>query len=110
MAKQRPATLLLQVSGRQGLAWYVSEEALRALTVIMSSVTNSSIRCSDCQASAVKLTTASVSVFGGFIHYLVKGWIDVVCKLNLCYWGVARSSCSDSKPNNALCTAVLRFQ
>ena len=92
------------------LAWYVSEETLRALTMVMPSMPYSSIRRSDGEASTVKLTTASVSVFRGFIHYLVKGGVDIVCKLDLSYWGVARSCCSNSKSNNALQQKVSSLQ
>ena len=78
--------------------------------MVMPSMPHSPIRRSDGEASAVKLTTASVSVFGGFIHYLVKSRVDVVCKLDLSYWGVARSCCSNSKSNNALQLNVLSRQ
>lgn len=88
-----------------GIAWYVSKEALRALTVIVPSMANSPIRCSDCQASAVKLATTSISVLGGFIHYLVKSRVDVVCKLDFSYCCVTSCSCSNSKANNTLCSA-----
>lgn len=89
----------------QVLAWYVSKETLRALTVIVPSMTDSPVRCSDRQASTVELPTTSISVLGGFVHYLVKGRVDVVCKLDFSNCCVAGCSCSNTKANNALCSA-----
>lgn len=78
--------------------------------MVMPSMSHSPIRRSDGEASAVEFTTASIPVFGGFIHYLVKGRVDVICKLDLSYWGVARSCCSNSESNNALQLTVLSLQ
>ncbi len=69
--------------------WNMCEEALRALTVIVPSVTNSPIGRSDGQTPTVELTTTPVSVFGGLVDNLIKCRIDVVCKLYLSYRSAA---------------------
>ena len=54
------------VSKRSGqkcvLAWYVSEEGFRTLTVVMAPMPDSPVWRSNCQASTVKVSTTSVPI------------------------------------------------
>lgn len=84
------------------LAWYMSEEGLWALTVIVPSMTHSTVGCPHCQAPAFKFTPASVAVFGCLIDDLVKCRVYVICKLDLCNWCAAQCSSANPKAHNAL--------
>ena len=88
--------------GLMMLTWDVCEEALRALAVVVPSMTNSPIWRPDSQSPAIKLTTTSISVLGGFIDDLIKGRVYVVCKLDFSYRGATHCSCSNAKADNAL--------
>lgn len=56
----------------------------------------------DGKSTHVELTTAAVSDLRSFVYKLVKGWVDVIRELDLCYGSVAHGSESDSEACDAL--------
>jgi hypothetical protein len=59
-------------------------------------------RCSDCQASTVKGGPTAISELSCLVDQLVKRWVDVVCKLDLCYCCKTLGGGTYAKPHNTL--------
>jgi len=70
--------------------------------VIVSSVTDSSARRSNCELATVKLISGTISVFCRFVDNLIKSWENVVSKLNLCNSTGTSDGSSDTKAGDTL--------
>ena len=80
----------------------MAEVGLGRLRVIMTSMTNSSIRRTDRQTSHIEHTSTTITIFSGLIHDLIESREDIIRELNLGNRGVAHSSHTNSKTSDTL--------
>ena len=85
-------------------SWSMSKVTFNTLRMIMCSMPDSPIWRSNCQTSAIKLISTSVSELCSFINDLVKSRKYVICKLHLCNGSCPSTCIPDCKPCNTLLT------
>lgn len=70
--------------------------------MVVATMTHSTIRRTEREFAAVKLSSRAIAELGGFIHNLVKGREDVVRELDLCDRRASRGSVADCKSSDTL--------
>jgi hypothetical protein len=87
---------------RNNKARGVCEVSFRGLTVVVSAVTYSTAGGSNCELSALKLITGSVSELSGFINDLIESREDIISELHLSDGGCASASSTDREASDTL--------
>mmetsp|Transcript_65882 Transcript_65882/g.176541 ORF Transcript_65882/g.176541 Transcript_65882/m.176541 type:complete len:350 (-) Transcript_65882:82-1131(-) len=82
----------------------VSKICLRRLRMIQPSVTDCTVRGTNCKSADVKLSTTSISIFGRLVDNLIEGRKYVICKLNFRNGCCSHGSHANSKSSDSLFT------